>query len=192
MALQYAADHYDEFLASLRDLLTIPSISTDESRKPDIARAAEFLAERLRSLGMENVKIYPTSYHPVVYGEWLGAGADAPTVLMYGHYDVQPPDPLDLWESPPFEPTQRGESLYARGASDMKGQVFATLSAVESIVRTGTFPVNIKWIFEGEEEIGGGEGGSSFIGRGRLPLLSRQSSGSYFSKSTTPMKGSPR
>ena len=154
MALQYAADHYDEFLASLRDLLTIPSISTDESRKPDIARAAEFLAERLRSLGMENVKIYPTSHHPVVYGEWLGAGADAPTVLMYGHYDVQPPDPLDLWESPPFEPTQRGESLYARGASDMKGQVFATLSAVESIVRTGTFPVNIKWIFEGEEEIG--------------------------------------
>ena len=154
LAINYANEHYDDFLASLRELLAIPSISTDSAHQADMTRAANYVAERLHSLGMENVKVYPTSHHPVVYGEWLGAGKDAPTALIYGHYDVQPPDPLDLWETPPFEPTQRGENLYARGASDMKGQVLASISAVESIIRTGDFPVNIKWILEGEEEIG--------------------------------------
>jgi acetylornithine deacetylase/succinyl-diaminopimelate desuccinylase-like protein len=103
---------------------------------------------------MEAVQIFPTAGHPVVFGQWLNAGADAPTVLIYGHYDVQPAEPLELWESGAFEPTIRGENLYARGASDMKGQVVAALSAVEAVQKQGPLPVNLKFILEGEEEIG--------------------------------------
>ncbi len=153
-ALSYANENRGRFLAELKEVLTIPSISTDPDHNPDMQQAAEWMASQLRSLGMDNVQIMPTGGHPVVYGEWMGAGKSAPTVMIYGHYDVQPPDPLELWTTPPFEPSVRGENLYARGAADMKGQVLASLKAVESVMRSGTMPVNIKWLIEGEEEIG--------------------------------------
>jgi acetylornithine deacetylase/succinyl-diaminopimelate desuccinylase-like protein len=153
-ALEYAHQNRGRFLDELKDFLAIPSISTSPERAGDIRRAAEWVADQLRSLGMDEVKIMPTGGHPVVYGEQLKAGKDAPTVLMYGHYDIQPIDPIELWTSDPFKAEVRGENLYARGSSDMKGQVIASLKAVEAIVKTGTLPVNIKWLIEGEEEIG--------------------------------------
>jgi acetylornithine deacetylase/succinyl-diaminopimelate desuccinylase-like protein len=153
-ALSFAHQNADRFLTELREILTVPSISTDPDHKADMLQAAEWMAAQLRSVGMNGVQILPTAGYPVVYGEWLGAGDKAPTVMLYGHYDVQPPDPLELWVSPPFEPEVRGDYLFARGAADMKGQVIACLKAVESIVRVGQLPVNIKWLIEGEEEIG--------------------------------------
>ena len=153
-ALSYAHENRDRFLNELREVLTIPSISTDPTHNPDMQHAAEWMASQLRSLGMDNVQIMPTGGHPVVYGEWMGAGKPAPTVMIYGHYDVQPPDPLELWTTPPFEPSVRGDDLYARGAADMKGQVLASLKAVEAVMKSGKMPVNIKWLIEGEEEIG--------------------------------------
>ncbi len=153
-AVEYARQERKRFLEELKEYVSIPSISTDPSAQEDVLRAAEWSANQLKSLGMQKVEIYPTDRHPVVYGELLEAGVDKPTVLIYGHYDVQPPEPLDLWKSPAFEPTVRGENLYGRGASDMKGQVIITLKAVESLARTGELPVNIKFILEGEEEIG--------------------------------------
>ncbi len=152
-AIQYVRENRADFLAAFREVLSIPSISTDLERVDDIRRAAEWMAAQLRGLGMQKVQVFPTSRHPVVYGEWLGAPG-APTLLLYGHYDVQPADPLDLWETGPFEPTERGENLFARGASDMKGQVVASLKALEALVKTGGLPVNVKWLLEGEEEIG--------------------------------------
>jgi len=153
-ALDYAHQHNERFLEELKDFLAIPSISTSPEYNADTQRAAEWVAAQLKSLGMENVQIMPTGGHPVVYGEQLRAGKDAPTVLIYGHYDVQPVDPLELWTTDPFKAEVRGENLYARGSSDMKGQVIASLKAVESIVRTSGLPVNLKWLIEGEEEIG--------------------------------------
>jgi acetylornithine deacetylase/succinyl-diaminopimelate desuccinylase-like protein len=153
-ALEYAHQNNERFLNELKELVAIPSISTSPEYKEEVARAAEWLAAQLRSLGMDKVQVLPTGGHPVVYGEWLGAGADKPTVLIYGHYDVQPVDPIELWTSGPFEAVQKDDNLYARGTSDMKGQVVASLKAVESIVRTGKLPVNLKWLIEGEEEIG--------------------------------------
>ena len=153
-ALDFAHQNNERFLGELKELVAIPSVSTSPEHKEDVARAAEWLAGQLRSLGMDGVQVMPTGGHPVVYGQWLGAGADKPTVLIYGHYDVQPVDPIELWTSGPFEAVQRGDNLYARGTSDMKGQVIASIKAVESIVRTGKLPVNIKWLIEGEEEIG--------------------------------------
>jgi acetylornithine deacetylase/succinyl-diaminopimelate desuccinylase-like protein len=153
-ALSYAGQYRERFLAELKEVLTIPSISTDPDHKADMQRAAEWMSGQLKSLGMDRVQIMPTGGHPVVYGEWLGAGERAPTVMLYGHYDVQPPDPLELWVSPPFQPEVRGDYLFARGAADMKGQVLVCLKAVESIVRAGKMPVNLKWLIEGEEEIG--------------------------------------
>jgi acetylornithine deacetylase/succinyl-diaminopimelate desuccinylase-like protein len=153
-AVEYARKGSERFLEELKQYVSIPSISTDPSAQEDVIRAAEWSADQLKSLGMQEVKIFPTARHPVVYGELLDAGEHKPTVLIYGHYDVQPPDPLDLWESPPFQPTVRGENLYGRGASDMKGQVMITLKAVECLAQTGDLPVNIKYILEGEEEIG--------------------------------------
>ncbi len=152
-ASQYASRNKDQFLTTLNDILVIPSISTDPDRLADMAKAAEWMAGQLRGLGMKNIKVFPTSKHPIVYGEWL-ENPGAPTVLIYGHYDVQPADPLDLWKSPPFEPTRRGDNLYARGASDMKGQVVAVFKALEAIAQNGGLPVNVKWLLEGEEEIG--------------------------------------
>ncbi len=153
-ALEYAHQNNGRFLDDLKEFLAIPSISTSAEYQADVQRAAEWVANQLRSLGMENVQIMPTGGHPAVYGEQLQAGKDAPTVLIYGHYDIQPVDPLELWTSDPFKAEVRGENLYARGSSDMKGQVLASLKAVESIVRTSGLPVNIKWLIEGEEEIG--------------------------------------
>jgi len=153
LAVQYAHQNREAFLNSLKEILAIPSISTDAAHAADIQRAAEWVAVQLRALGMKKVQILQTARHPVVYGEYLGAKG-APIVLIYGHYDVQPADPLALWKTPPFEPTVRGENLYARGASDMKGQVLAALKAVESVVKAGGLPVNIKWLIEGEEEVG--------------------------------------
>ncbi|RLD03428.1 MAG: dipeptidase [Chloroflexi bacterium] len=152
-ALSYAKENKEKFLDDLKEVLEIPSVSTDPAHKDDMLKTAEWLVEKLESLGMENVKIYPTPKHPVVYADWLHA-KDAPTVLVYGHYDVQPEDPLEEWLTPPFKPTQREASLHARGASDMKGQIVATLSAIESIVKNDDFPSNIKFMLEGEEEIG--------------------------------------
>jgi acetylornithine deacetylase/succinyl-diaminopimelate desuccinylase-like protein len=153
-ALNYAKDNQERFLAELKEVLTIPSISTDPEHKADMQRAAEWTASQLRSIGMSNVQIMPTGGHPVVYGDWMGAGKSAATVMIYGHYDVQPVDPIELWKTAPFEPTVRGENLYARGSSDMKGQVLAALKAVESVIKAGGMPVNLKWLIEGEEEIG--------------------------------------
>jgi acetylornithine deacetylase/succinyl-diaminopimelate desuccinylase-like protein len=153
-ALQYAHENRQRFLGELSEFVSIPSISTDPERRNDMLRAAEWVTGQLRKLGMDKITIFPTVGHPVVYGEWLGAGAGAPTVLVYGHYDVQPVEPLELWESEPFTPSQRGENLYGRGASDMKGQVAATIHAIEAIQQAGDLPVNVKFLIEGEEEIG--------------------------------------
>ena len=153
-ALEYAKKNRERFLADLKEIVAIPSVSMQDEHKDDILRAAEWLAARLTGLGMENVQVLPTKKHPVVFGEWKGAGEDAPTVLIYGHYDVQPVDPLDLWDTDPYDAVQKGDLLFGRGTSDMKGQAIATMSAVESIIRTSGLPVNVKWLFEGEEEMG--------------------------------------
>jgi len=153
-ALDYAQQNRERFLDELKDIVAIPSVSMQDEHKDDLIRAAEWLAARLTALGMDHVQLLPTDKHPVVYGEWMQAGADAPTVLIYGHYDVQPVDPLDLWKTPPYEATREGDLLFGRGTSDMKGQAIATIAAVESVMQTSGLPVNIKWLFEGEEEMG--------------------------------------
>ena len=153
-ALQYAHDNAPRFLEELKDFSRIASISTDTSAKPEMQRAAEWVAAQLVNLGIQNVQIFPTPGHPVVFGELREAGSSAPTVLVYGHYDVQPVDPLELWVSGPFEPDIRGENIYARGVTDMKGQVMIALKAIEAIRRTGSMPINLKFMIEGEEEIG--------------------------------------
>ncbi|MEW6568644.1 MAG: dipeptidase [Chloroflexota bacterium] len=153
-ALAYARDHRPAILDDLKSFIRIPSVSTLSEHKADMRRAAEWLADQLRSFGFEAVEVLPTVGHPVVTGEWRRAGPAAPTLLFYGHYDVQPVDPIDLWQSDPFEAQIRGENLYARGASDMKGQLVAHLKAIESLIRTSGLPVNLKFLVEGEEEIG--------------------------------------
>jgi acetylornithine deacetylase/succinyl-diaminopimelate desuccinylase-like protein len=153
-SIKYFHDHVDDFQSSLNELLEIQSISTDPDKKADIQEGAEWIASDLIRMGMENVKILPTKGHPIVKGEYTGAGRDRPTMLVYGHYDVQPVDPIDLWTSDPFKPVIRGDCLYARGASDMKGQIIASLRAIESVQHAGSLPVNLKFLFEGEEEIG--------------------------------------
>jgi acetylornithine deacetylase/succinyl-diaminopimelate desuccinylase-like protein len=153
-AIRYARSNKDRFLEDLKALIRIPSISTLSERKEDIRRAAEWIAGELRSYGFHDVEIAPTAKHPVVLGEYTAAGPSAPTLLFYGHYDVQPVDPVDLWKSDPFEPTIRGDNLFARGASDMKGQLVAHMKAIESLVRTEGMKVNIRCLLEGEEEIG--------------------------------------
>ncbi len=153
-AIQYAHEHSTRFLNELKDFASIPSISTDEASKADVIRAAEWIANHLRSLGIANVQLMPTPGHPVVYGEWLGAGSKAPTALIYGHYDVQPVDPLNLWITGPFSPDVRGDNIYARGITDMKGQMMVALDAIEAISKTSRLPINFKFLFEGEEEIG--------------------------------------
>lgn len=153
-ALDYAHQNRERFLNDLIDVLKIPSISTDAEFNNDMRRAAEWMANTLKRLGMENVEVMPTDGgHPVVYGDYIKKPG-APTVLVYGHYDVQPADPLELWETGPFEPDVRGDLLFARGASDMKGQVIAPFHAIESLMKNGGMPVNLKFLLEGEEEIG--------------------------------------
>jgi acetylornithine deacetylase/succinyl-diaminopimelate desuccinylase-like protein len=153
-AIAYAHRNQERFLEDLKEFISIPSISTDPERKGDLLRAAEWVASHLRHLGVDCVKVMPTGGHPVVYGEYLKAGQGAKTVLVYGHYDVQPAEPLELWDSAPFVAQRRGESLYARGSSDMKGQVVAALAAIEGAMSNGALPVNLKFLIEGEEEIG--------------------------------------
>jgi acetylornithine deacetylase/succinyl-diaminopimelate desuccinylase-like protein len=142
-------------LEELFAFIRIPSVSTLPENQPQVRQAAEFVASSLRSAGMENVEVIETEGHPLVYADWLHAEGK-PTVLCYGHYDVQPPDPLELWESPPFEPEIRDGNLYARGASDDKGQMYIHIKAVEALMQAyGSLPVNLKFLVEGEEEIGG-------------------------------------
>jgi acetylornithine deacetylase/succinyl-diaminopimelate desuccinylase-like protein len=151
---QYLEEHREAFLDDLKAVLEIPSVSAQPDRRADVARCAEHIAGRLKRLGMTRVQVYPTQGHPVVYAEWLGAPG-APTVLLYGHYDVQPVEPLELWHTPPFEPTLRDGKLYARGAVDDKGQVYMHLAAIEAHMKTaGKLPVNLKLVIEGEEEVG--------------------------------------
>lgn len=153
-ALAYAQNHQDRFLEELKALIKIPSVSTEPQVEAQMAAAAGWVAEQLRALGMSQVAICPTERHPVVCGEYRCPDSRAPTLLVYGHYDVQPPDPLELWQSPPFEPTVSGEYLYGRGASDMKGQLLAGLKAIESVLKTDRLGVNLRFLVEGEEEIG--------------------------------------
>ncbi|MBI1803853.1 MAG: dipeptidase [Ignavibacteriae bacterium] len=152
--LEYIEGNKSRYLDELRDLLSIPSISTNPENKPDLERCAQWIGDHMRSVGLENVKIFPTPGHPIVYADWLHARG-MPTILLYGHYDVQPVDPVELWTSSPFEATIRGENLYARGSADDKGQVFIHLKSVEAYMKnTGRLPINLKVIIEGEEEIG--------------------------------------
>jgi len=151
----FVETNQQRLLEELKDFLRIPSISTLPEHTPDIRRAAEFVAASLKKAGMENVAILPTAGHPLVYADWLHAPGK-PTVLCYGHYDVQPPDPLDEWISPPFEPTLRDGNLYARGSADDKGQMYMHVKAVEALLAIyGKLPVNVKFLIEGEEECGG-------------------------------------
>src|SRR5579863_7915190 len=144
----------EDHLNELKEFLRIPSVSTKSEHKPDIEKAAHWVAEKLRAAGLENVEIAPTRMHPLVYGESLRAPGK-PTILFYGHYDVQPAEPLDLWTSPPFEPTVRDGNLFGRGTADDKGQVHIHLKALEALRTTaGKFPINIKVMIEGEEEVG--------------------------------------
>ncbi len=150
----YLREHDARQLEQLKEFIRIPSISSLPEHAADVRRAAEWVADRLRALGAQGVELLPTAGNPVVYGAWP-APAGAPTALLYGHYDVQPPDPLDLWETPPFEPTVRDGRLYGRGAADDKGNMFAPLAAIEALLATGEgLPIGIKCLFEGEEEIG--------------------------------------
>lgn len=152
-AIRYIERHQSRFLAELKALCAIPSVSTLPEHKSQVEQTARWLATELNHLSMKRVEVLPTGGHPVVYGEWLEAPG-RPVALVYGHYDVQPADPLDAWESPPFEPAVREDNLYARGASDMKGQIIAIFKAVEALEQTGGVPVNLKFLLEGEEEIG--------------------------------------
>jgi acetylornithine deacetylase/succinyl-diaminopimelate desuccinylase-like protein len=174
-AVAYARDNQQRFVNELKDLLRIPSISTLEEHKSDVQKAADFVASELRRIGMENVELIPTKGHPLLYADWLHAPGK-PTVLMYAHFDVQPPDPLDEWKSPPFvdkdaytgkgveeakknwtEPSERNQNIYSRGAVDDKGQLWMEVKALESLMKAhnGKLPLNVKIIFEGEEEVGG-------------------------------------
>ena len=153
-ALAYVQNQRERFQDDLKAFVRIPSISTDPNAKADIRRAADHLADRLKGLGFQKVEISPTKGAPVVTGELMNAGAGKPTVLIYGHFDVQPVEPLELWHSPAFEAERRGDNLFGRGTSDMKGQIIIVLAAIESLARTSGMPVNIKAIFEGEEEVG--------------------------------------
>ncbi len=152
--LTFIETNKDRYLRELKDFLAIPSVSSQSDHNADTRRCAEWVADQMRTIGLGGVQIFETPGHPIVYAEWKGAPGK-PTVLFYGHYDVQPVDPLNLWTSPPFEATIRGENLYARGSADDKGQVYIHLKAIESYMKnSGSLPVNIKMIIEGEEEVG--------------------------------------
>src|SRR5215216_3037555 len=152
--IDFINTHRDRYVDELKTYLAIPSISALPQHQADVRRCAEWTAEEMRRIGMQNVRLIETPGNPVAYGDWLGA-PDAPTILFYGHYDVQPVDPLNLWQSPPFEATIRDGEIYARGAADDKGQVFMHFKAVEAHMKqNGRLPVNMKFILEGEEEVG--------------------------------------
>jgi acetylornithine deacetylase/succinyl-diaminopimelate desuccinylase-like protein len=161
-AVAFARQNYPRFVDDLKTLLRIPSVSTLPEHKEDCRKAAYTLLAELKRIGMENARLIEGEGHPLVYADWLQA-AGKPTVLIYGHYDVQPPDPLDEWLSPPFEPTERNGNIYARGAVDDKGQVVAQVKALESLLAAnGSLPINVRVLFEGEEEVGG-EGIAKYV-----------------------------
>ncbi|HMZ45615.1 MAG TPA: dipeptidase [Chitinophagaceae bacterium] len=150
---EYQEQHKERFLNELLELLRIPSVSARSEHKEDMIKCAETVKQRLLEAGADKVEIYPTAGHPVVYGEKI-VDATKPTVLVYGHYDVQPPDPLELWHSGPFEPVIKDGKIFARGACDDKGQFYMHVKALETMVNTNTLPLNVKFLIEGEEEIG--------------------------------------
>jgi acetylornithine deacetylase/succinyl-diaminopimelate desuccinylase-like protein len=161
-AVAYARENHPRFLSELKDLLRIPSISTLPENKADCRRAAEFLLAELTRIGFDHAKLLETEGNPLVYADWLHADGK-PTALFYGHYDVQPTDPEDEWLSPPFEPTERDGNLYGRGTCDDKGQVWAQIKALESLMAAnGKLPINVRVLLEGEEEVGG-EGIEAFV-----------------------------
>ena len=161
-AVEFARENHPRFLDELKDLLRIPSVSTLPEHAGDCRRTAQTLADELRRIGMEHVRLIETTGHPLVYADWLHAKGK-PTVLAYGHYDVQPADPLDEWHTPPFEPTERNGNLYARGAVDDKGQMYMHVKALESLLKTnGSLPLNVRVLLEGEEEVGG-EGIAAYV-----------------------------
>lgn len=152
--LSYIDSNKDRYLSELKEFIAIPSVSSQSQHNADMQRCAEWVSSQMKTIGMQNAQIMPTPGHPVVYSEWLGAPGK-PTVLFYGHYDVQPVDPLNLWTSPPFEATIRGDQLFARGSADDKGQIFIHFKAIEAYMKNnGSLPVNIKMLIEGEEEVG--------------------------------------
>jgi acetylornithine deacetylase/succinyl-diaminopimelate desuccinylase-like protein len=152
--IEYAVANQSRFLEELLEYLRIPSISTDVEHKGEVERCANWLADHLREIGVKHVEVEKTGGHPIVYAEHI-EDPDAPTYLLYGHYDVQPPDPLELWTSPPFEPDIRDGKIFARGATDDKGQLFCHVKAIEAHLKTnGRLPVNVKMLIEGEEEVG--------------------------------------
>lgn len=165
-ANDYITAHADRFKDQLKDLLRIPSVSTLPAHKADVQRAADWLVEDMRRIGFQTAEAIPTAGHPIVYGEWMGAGQGAPTVLVYGHYDVQPAEVADGWLTEPFEPVERDGKIYARGAIDSKSNVMAQLKAAEAMLATGGAPVNLKLLFEGEEE-SNSENLSAFIAANR-------------------------
>lgn len=168
-AIDYANKHFQTFVEQLEDFLRIPSISTDSEYDGDIARAAQWVVKSLNESGIATAELYETPGHPIVVAQHL-VDPSLPTVLIYGHYDVQPPDPLDEWTSPPFQPVIKNGNIYARGACDDKGQVFMHFKAIESFLKTsGSLPVNVKLIIEGEEE-SGSENLADFI-KGHKDLL---------------------
>src|SRR6204780_3438511 len=154
--VDYARQNQQRFLNELKDLLRIPRVSTAPEHKSDVQKAADYVANELRRIGMDNVEIIATKGHPLIYADWLHASGK-PTVLCYAHYDVQPAEPLDEWISPPFEPTERNNNIYARGAVDDKGQLWLEGKAIEALMKghDGKLPLNVKVIFEGEEKVGG-------------------------------------
>ena len=155
-AKQFLAENHDRFITEMKEFIAIPSVSADSAYKADILKAAQWSADKMKAIGLTNVQIIETKMHPFVYGENLSAGPDKPTVLLYGHYDVQPPDPFNLWKTEPFEATIKDDGyVYGRGTSDMKGQILATFNAIEAVVKSGDLPVNLKFMLEGEEESGG-------------------------------------
>ena len=150
----YLEENCERFLNELKDFLRIPSISALPEHASDVQEAAKWVADRMSAAGIENIEVLPTDGHPVVYGDWLHVPG-APTVLIYGHFDTQPVDPLELWTNPPFEPTVQEGRIYARGASDNKGNMLTPILAFEALLQTeSSLPVNVKFFFEGQEEIG--------------------------------------
>jgi acetylornithine deacetylase/succinyl-diaminopimelate desuccinylase-like protein len=150
---QYIETNKDRFVSELTDLLRIPSVSADSKYKSDVVRAAEYVKEALVKAGVDHVEVCSTAGHPIVYGEKI-LNPDWPTVIVYGHYDVQPPDPLDLWDSPPFEPVVKDGKIFARGACDDKGQVYMHVKAFELLMKENSLPCNVRFMIEGEEEVG--------------------------------------
>lgn len=154
VVLEYSKNNFDSYQAILQDFVKIPSISTDPNHKNDMMKAAQFLVSHMNDCGISDVQILPTKGHPVVYAEKKSSNPNSPTVLIYGHYDVQPVDPVELWRSDPFNALEIHDRLYGRGTSDMKGQIIASLAAFDAINQNDNLPLNFKFIIEGEEEIG--------------------------------------